>query len=162
VKTTFLYTLSDPRTGEIRYLGKSDHPFKRLTIHRLDLRTQTHKVNWIRSLREAGLTPLMEILDEVPESQWEFWEREYIRVFRATGVRLTNQAEGGEGGAFKGHRHSHESRSQISNSLRGQRRTAEARKRQSEAAKRRWLASGPMSEEYRRKISESKRAARKD
>ncbi len=39
----------------------------------------------------------MDLLDEVPVSEWEFWEQEYIRVFRAIGIPLTNTSEGGDG-----------------------------------------------------------------
>lgn len=43
------------------------------------------------------ISPVLEILDEVPESQWQFWEREYIRVFKAIGMDLVNTTEGGDG-----------------------------------------------------------------
>lgn len=96
MKTTFLYTLNDPRTGEIRYLGKSDNPFQRFKKHLCDRRA-SHKVHWIQSLRALGLSPTMDLLDEIPDSQWQFWEKEYVRVFRAIGIRLTNGTDGGEG-----------------------------------------------------------------
>lgn len=113
VKTTFLYTLSDPETGKIRYLGKSDNPFKRYRKHLTD-KNPSHKVNWISQLRSKGLAPFMDLLDEVPETQWEFWEREYIRVFKAIGFDLVNQRSGGAGAVggekapFKGRKHSPE------------------------------------------------------
>lgn len=93
--TTFLYVLTDPVTGAVRYLGKSYNPFKRMKGHMRDS-APSHKKNWIDSLKAQGLIPHMDLLDEVPVSQWEFWEREYIRVFRAIGIPLTNQCEGGE------------------------------------------------------------------
>lgn len=96
MKTTFLYTLSDPETGKIRYLGKSDHPFNRYRGHLCD-REKSHKTNWISSLKAKGLAPFMDLLDEVPDSQWQFWEREYIRVFRAIGINLVNGTDGGDG-----------------------------------------------------------------
>jgi len=68
----------------------------------------------------------MEILDEVPESQWQFWEREYIRVFRAIGVELTNQLDGGEGGpTFKGRKHSKETREKIAAANLGKKKSKE-------------------------------------
>lgn len=98
MKTTFLYTLSCPTTGAIRYLGKSDNPFKRFKQHIWDAdRRKSHKNNWILSLRAQGLKPWMELLDEVPVTEWQFWEREYVRVFRAIGLKLTNLTAGGEG-----------------------------------------------------------------
>lgn len=101
--TTFLYTLNCPKTGEIRYVGKADNPFVRYYMHLREWRwaknrKTNHRNTWIKSLHAEGLVPHMELLDEVPMSQWEFWEREYIRVFRAIGVNLTNGSDGGECG----------------------------------------------------------------
>lgn len=96
--TTFLYTLNCPLTGEVRYLGKSNNPFKRLIVHTSTAgNTKSHKNSWILSLREQGLKPTMDLLDEVPVTEWQFWEREYIRVFRAIGIKLINGTDGGEG-----------------------------------------------------------------
>lgn len=99
VKTAFIYTLNDPETGEIRYLGKLDsNPRKRLREHISESRTKEHyRACWIRSLAARGLKPTLELLDEVPFADWVFWEREYIRVFRAIGIRLVNGTDGGEG-----------------------------------------------------------------
>lgn len=100
MKTTFIYTLSDPRTGEVRYLGKSDNPFARFKKHLIRAKiSDTHKNCWILGLRGLGLIPHMELLDEVPDSEWQFWEQEYIRVFQAIGIRLVNGTDGGDGGA---------------------------------------------------------------
>lgn len=98
LKTTFLYALNDPETGKCRYVGKSDRPKKRLQAH-LDKAklANTHKNCWIIGLRKRGLRPDLEVLDEVPASEWEFWEQEYIRVFRMVGCNLLNALPGGEG-----------------------------------------------------------------
>lgn len=139
--TTFLYTLNCPLTGEIRYLGKSDNPFKRFKGH-LELAhvKQSHKNSWILSLRAQELKPWMELLDEAPVAEWQFWEREYIRVFRAIGIKLTNLTEGGDGSlghqastetrqkmraSHKGHRTSTETRNKIRSSLKGRPRSLE-------------------------------------
>lgn len=112
--TTFLYTLGDPRTGEVRYLGKSDNPFERLKNHWERRREKTHRGAWIRELERAGLRPAMELLDEVPHMEWQFWEREYIRVFRAIGVSLVNTTSGGDGSdSFRGRSHSPEAKEKI-------------------------------------------------
>lgn len=119
MKTTFLYTLSDPRNGKIRYVGKSDNPDKRLSSHLRDRRL-SHKRTWIDGLRQEGLVPTLDLLDEVPERDWEFWEQEYIRVFRAIGIRLVNMTDGGEGislpgdkNPFYGKTHTAETREKI-------------------------------------------------
>lgn len=95
--TTFIYTLSDPRTGQIRYVGKSDKPQTRFRSHINEQRLNCHRTKWIKSLLRCGLEPKMEILDEVPLAQWQFWEREYIRVFKMLGINLVNNTIGGEG-----------------------------------------------------------------
>ena len=96
---TFIYSLSDPINGEIRYVGKSDNPKLRLVEHikksKYDL---THKNNWIKSLVNKNLKPVIEILDTVPISEWGFWENYWIDVVKTWGFKLTNIANGGNGG----------------------------------------------------------------
>lgn len=117
--TTFIYVLNDPRTGRTRYVGKSDSPFQRYDQHlKGSEQRDTHKNRWIRSLQKEGLVPTMELLDEVPTQQWEFWEREYIRVFRALGTDLVNTTDGGEGVA-PGTKFSLETRAKMSAIRRG-------------------------------------------
>lgn len=118
LKTTFIYALKELAPGEyfsrkIRYIGKADDPYARFERH-LRSQEKCHRGNWIRSLPAKGLSLQLEILDEVPESEWPFWEREYIRVFRAIGFNLVNETSGGEGGAtMAGKTMSQEAREKI-------------------------------------------------
>lgn len=101
MKTVFIYALNDPtrqHLGKTRYIGKAVDPYRRYELH-LDFnyREKTHKANWIRSLLRVGQTPILEILDEVPEAEWALWEREWIRLYRALGFSLTNATDGGDG-----------------------------------------------------------------
>lgn len=101
MKTVFIYALNDPtrqHLGKTRYVGKAKNPYERYEWH-LDFnhREKTHKANWIRSLLRIGQAPILEILDEVPETEWQFWEKEWIRLYRALGFQLTNGTDGGEG-----------------------------------------------------------------
>lgn len=43
-----------------------------------------------------GLKPIIEIIDEVPVSEWEFWEIYWISQFKTWGFDLTNGTEGGD------------------------------------------------------------------
>lgn len=95
-ETTFIYSLSDPNTGDIRYIGKADDPFDRLRFHLLD-RHRNHRTNWIRSLASIGFRPVVDLVAEVPAGEWEHWEREYIQACRRLGFDLTNQTSGGGG-----------------------------------------------------------------
>lgn len=95
---TFIYTLIDPFTNEIRYVGKSNNPKKRLYDHlSLCYTTHTHKNNWIKSLLEKNTKPILDIIDEVSIDEWEFWEKYWIKKFKDDGENLTNYSKGGNG-----------------------------------------------------------------
>lgn len=160
-KTTFLYILLDPNTGLIRYLGKADNPFARFRDHCRKIRLRrTATNNWISGLVKKSQRPLMEILDEVPESEWMFWEREYIRVFRAIGIPLLNHTLGGEGGALDaesqarrvatitGRKQTPEHIEKVARAGRGRKRSEETRRKLREA-----LTGRTFSEEHRRNLS---------
>lgn len=146
VKTVFIYGLNepcagpDPTAGRCRYIGKAADPYARYERHLKEsetLREDNHKARWVRSLLKVGKTPILEILDEVPEAEWQFWETEWIRLYRALMFRLTNETLGGDGG--KGHVPSEETRKKVSLSLKGNHNslgrvpTAETRKKLSVA-----------------------------
>ena len=97
-ETTFIYALCHPETNEIKYIGKTSHPKKRLTQHICSLRSN-HKSNWIRSLLNEDLYPKMIIISEVKITEWEYWEQYYIDKYKKDGCKLTNQTKGGRGGA---------------------------------------------------------------
>jgi hypothetical protein len=95
--TTYIYTLSDPRTGEVRYVGKTVNPKQRRHNHSNVARDKgTYKRNWINQLKQNKLRPVFEIVDEVQED-WKFWERYWIQQFKVWGFSLTNATLGGEG-----------------------------------------------------------------
>ena len=108
MQTTFIYALTDPDTKEIRYIGKSDEPNDiRLSCHIFEatqkiendkLKSKTYKSKWIRSLIKVGKLPLVEILDEIDFSEWEFWEKYYISLYKSWGFNLVNGTPGGDGG----------------------------------------------------------------
>jgi group I intron endonuclease len=98
---TFIYTLKDPITNEIKYVGKSDNPESRLVEHiRKSKYSKTYKNNWIISLLKKDLKPILEILDIVDIDNWSFWEKYWISQFRTWGFKLTNISDGGDGGNF--------------------------------------------------------------
>jgi group I intron endonuclease len=121
----FIYTLSDPRTEEVRYVGK--------TIKTLDRRLQEHlttskkmkdhRSKWIQSLVKINLTPKIEILDFCCEKKWQQTERFWIISLKFLGVNLTNQNDGGYGN--HGFIFSEESKRKISKSLTGKKQSPE-------------------------------------
>jgi hypothetical protein len=97
MKTTFIYALKDPDSGEVRYVGKSDCPEERLTSHLWHChRTPTKKNNWLRKLLRENKRPNLDILDEVPYVEWPSWEVAYIEFFKSEGYRLVNGTLGGD------------------------------------------------------------------
>ena len=94
----FIYTLEHPITNEVRYVGKTKNPKMRFHNHCNKLHNEkTHKRNWINNLRKENLRPVMEILDEVEESEWKYWEKFWIEQFRQWGFNLVNHTSGGDG-----------------------------------------------------------------
>lgn len=98
--TTFIYALIDPRDNQIRYIGKTNNIKTRLKEHCTfcSLQSQTHKNNWVKLLLKENLKPEIEIVDEVNESEWQFWEKHYISLYKSWGFKLTNSNDGGHGG----------------------------------------------------------------
>lgn len=96
MKKTHIYSLSDPITKQIRYIGKADNLRKRFNTHICD-KSRTHKTNWINLLKSQNLSPIIESLDEVNLSDWEFWEKHYISLFKSWGFKLVNGTDGGDG-----------------------------------------------------------------
>lgn len=100
-----VYALSDPDSGELRYIGKSHRGLSRLPSHMRDSRALaadgSHKFNghvqrWIRTL--GGRRPLIEEVEQCAGAdECSDAERYWIAQFRALGVRLTNMTIGGDG-----------------------------------------------------------------
>jgi predicted GIY-YIG superfamily endonuclease len=94
----YIYTLEHPITKEVRYIGKTKNPKERFHNHCNRLHNQhSHKRNWINSLRNQSLKPVMNILDEIEESEWKYWEKYWIEQFRQWGFNLVNHTSGGDG-----------------------------------------------------------------
>lgn len=92
-----IYTLADPRTGEVRYVGKTIKLLeKRLNSHVND-NSANHKVHWIKSLAKLGLKPVIDVLEEVKECDWQEAEKFWISMMKFYGFKLCNSTDGGEG-----------------------------------------------------------------
>lgn len=133
-----IYGLSDPRTGEIRYIGKSVNGVSRAKSHGTPAALRkdgTYKANWIRSLQSIGLNYGIEILgtfeDGTGLADSERWAIAYAR---SAGCPLTNLTDGGDGAPNP---------------------SPEVRKRRSDAMKSRVFTA-----EHRERISTSKRGVR--
>jgi len=163
-----VYGLFCPRTGGLRYVGKSTwglkraHDHARPSVMRQD--ANTYKGKWVMSLVRGGLRPEVDILEESNSAEGlveaeQFW----IGYAKFLGCELTNLTIGGEGAlgwragpdtlkkmseAKKGRRYSIQHRERISAALRRHVRTPEHKRRVADAIRRR---SADM--EYRRKMA---------
>ena len=96
--TTVIYGLCDPRTGVLRYVGKTVQPLPRRLRAHLSQKTEDHRGRWIAVLRAEGLVPDIFCIEEVPEDAcWREAERHAIAYYRSVGCVLTNNASGGDG-----------------------------------------------------------------
>lgn len=116
MKTYYIYALVDPRTKEIRYVGKTINPSQRLIKHTTPwyYNDGTHKGRWIKQLIQLGLKPEMTILKTVSEEEWQKEEILTIKKYRET-HNLTNIDEGGSGGM--GREASQETKDKLSQSM---------------------------------------------
>lgn len=107
----------------------TSRPETRLQKHLAD-RCRCHRVHWIQSLKNRGLVPEMEILVQVPKSEWAEWEMKFIRTARQMGLDLVNGSDGGPGG----HNPTPDVRKKHGSGMRGKRHTLETRARMSTSA----------------------------
>lgn len=93
----YIYTLSDPSTMEVRYIGQTNDIKRRLNDHisssvneRSDT-YNTYKARWIRKLTNNQLLPVINIIDSCESFEdSNKLEKYYIDKFRTDGVKLTN------------------------------------------------------------------------
>ena len=103
---TYIYALEYPKNN-IRYVGKSNDPEKRLKRHISDSKKRkTHKDKWIQSLTEK---PYLRILEKVKYYEWQEKEKYWIDFYSDN--NLVNGTSGGEGSdGFKGKHHTEETK----------------------------------------------------
>lgn len=118
-KPTKIYVLRDPETGEVRYVGKTTQRLcSRLTGH-MQCNPETHSGRWIKLLRDKGLRPLIELIEEAGDD-WPERERHWISHYRDSGASLTNLSQGGDG--HNGFHTSEETRAKLSAASKGKKR----------------------------------------
>lgn len=94
-----IYVLIDPRNNEIRYVGQTHRTLKERYWEHVGTsrRGNNYCRNWINLLIKSELYPIIELVEEVDESDWVFWEKYWIAQFKCWGFNLTNLSIGGEG-----------------------------------------------------------------
>jgi len=86
---SYIYTLNDPFTKQVRYVGQSVDPKVRFKQHLRD-KSVNHKTNWINKLKRLGSTPIQKVIfcgdfENITREE-EFW----INFYREEGNVLTN------------------------------------------------------------------------
>lgn len=156
-ESAYIYVLIDPRTGHIRYVGKTFNLRRRFMSHISKAKKpKTFSGSWIKSLATLGLKPTMEMIEQFNADavdDWQEAERYWISSFKFMGFELTNLESGGKNGKKlsletcakigAAHRGKKLSSEHIAN-LKGIKHTIETRRKVSEALRKR----GP--EIYRR------------
>lgn len=91
-----IYALTEPNSGEVRYIGKANDAQKRFKSHMREMRRKTPVYCWIGALRKKGQIPSLSILEVCNSENWCDVERAAIAAARREGARLLNVAEGGD------------------------------------------------------------------
>lgn len=151
-----IYALVDPRSLDVRYIGKSIRPVERAANHRNTSEKGCHRANWLRELRSLGFRPVLVILEWLDEGAcWRSTERAWISRARALGWPLTNNTNGGDGveglpaetrakmaSVWRGRKHSAATKAKISAFRKTFRHSAETRAAMSHARKGRSITWG--------------------
>lgn len=107
-----VYSLSDPSTGIVRYIGLTGRSLDERLCEHLSLGSKFHKGAWITSLTRRGLLPIITLLeDNLTKEEVITKEQQYILIFMSIGAKLTNHTKGGEG-CF-GYTHTEDSKAKI-------------------------------------------------
>lgn len=98
----YIYALTEPETGYVRYVGKADNPQERYRKHMLPsaLAIRCRRTSWLRGLLNKNQRPGMVILEAVSQDRWKERECYWMAFYRALGCNLVNTAQGGSGGVL--------------------------------------------------------------
>jgi hypothetical protein len=89
-RPTIIYALTDPDTGEVRYIGQTRKLWQRYAQHLLVPRGTSAKLAWLKDLESKRKLPGLRILESVPEDEGSSAERRWIRHWRSQGTSLLN------------------------------------------------------------------------
>lgn len=94
----YIYGLLDPRTNQIRYVGKSKNPARRYKEHIKKDKYNPYKDAWTSQLKAVGLLPELRIFEHAEGRDIDALECLWIAKCKEFGCSLTNLAVGGTGG----------------------------------------------------------------
>jgi hypothetical protein len=101
-RKVYIYSLNDPDTNEVRYIGWCFDLKKRYSSHIYESShpessnsPDSHKNRWIRTLLAADKKPVIKIVDETVYKNHEEKEKYWIKYYKDLGCKLTNMTDGG-------------------------------------------------------------------
>lgn len=100
----YIYAIVDPRTDEVRYVGKTTAPPRRFRDHICLARSglaEYYSSRWMREILSDNKRPILKILQACAEENWQDRERYWIEFYKSKGCSLTNLTDGGQGGSGK-------------------------------------------------------------
>lgn len=91
-----VYTLKEPNSEIVRYIGVSNNPTRRFKEHIKDKKS-SYKTNWINKIKNLNKLPELTIIEEnLTKKEALIKEIHYIKLFKSFGAKLTNGTIGGE------------------------------------------------------------------
>lgn len=89
---TNIYTLADPRTGDVRYVGQSRNLSSRFKKHRTTTESDgLLRYAWVQELKEHGLLPVMHVVEVVDDDKALHEEHKWIMFYAHRRCRLFNR-----------------------------------------------------------------------
>jgi group I intron endonuclease len=123
----YIYILIDPITKDVKYCGKTNDIKVRLSDHLKNKKYNKEKIEWIYSLKNKRLKPILDVIDIVDDEDWDFWEKYWISQLKTWNFKLFNKTNGGEY-SVTGFKHTEEAKKKISEAQFGRKLTKEWRK----------------------------------
>jgi hypothetical protein len=93
--TFYVYALRDPETLAVHYIGQTYDPLRRLANHQQPSTQSIAMRAWVGSLKERGLSPMLEILEMCSVDEASTIENRVIREHLLQGAPLINKNYGG-------------------------------------------------------------------
>ncbi len=91
-KTVSIYTLIDPHSGQVKYVGQSVDVEKRITQHVRDAMTTGAMSKWLAELYAENQLPTVKIVESgLTRNQAKTVEQQYIREYIRGGEKLFNK-----------------------------------------------------------------------
>lgn len=103
MNTVYIYILKD-QNNNIRYVGKTTNIKRRLYSHIAEAKLNKSKryvLNWIRQLLLNNQKPILEVIEECNENNWQEREIYWISYYKELIPDLCNLCDGGTGGLTK-------------------------------------------------------------